>query len=167
MAIVEGLMVWLLLTCGFSIDLPSDAFAMPKINTSVYESYEPEPIDNFKTCIVELNTSINRSERVDYWTCYDYSVDFAKNNPNWDMVTISKDVNFQRHVYGNGVHQGSHLLCYHFYDNTTMIVYDGLLDNMYYINNWQWDMDYYHFWLDDQQPVRNYGYLVDNRDVVM
>lgn len=103
-----------------------------------------------------LEHNINRSERVDYWTCYDYSVDFEKNNPDWDCVTISN------HRFFYGV---SHMVNYQFYTNTQMIVYDGLLDNMYHINNWKWDYDYYHFWFDCT-PWRNYRYLLDNREVV-
>jgi len=111
------------------------------------------PINDY---IDSLEQNINRSERVDYWTCYDYSVDFGKNNPDWDCVTISN------HRFFYGV---SHMVNYQMHDNTTMIVYDGLLDNMYWINNWQWDYDYYHFWLDNT-PWRNYQYLLDNREVV-
>lgn len=103
-----------------------------------------------------LEQNINRSEKVEHWTCYDYSVDFEKNNPDWDCVTISN------HKLFYGI---SHMVNYQFYDNITMIVYDGLLDNLYYINNWQWDIDYYHFWLDNT-PWRNYRYLLDNREVV-
>jgi hypothetical protein len=106
--------------------------------------------------IDSLEQKINRSERVERWTCYDYSVDFEKNNPDWDCVTISN------HKFFYGV---SHMVNYRMYDNTTMIVYNGLLDNMYHINNWQWDNDYYHFWLDST-PWRNYRYLLDNRGVL-
>ena len=106
--------------------------------------------------VESLEKTVNRSDRVDYWNCYDYSVDFEKNNPEWDCVTISK----HRLFYGR-----SHMVNYLMYDNTTMIVYDGLLDNLYYINNWQWDTEYYHFWLDST-PWRNYRYLLDNRGVI-
>jgi len=106
--------------------------------------------------IDSLEQNINRSERVERWTCYDYSVDFEKNNPDWDCMTISK----HRFFYGT-----SHMVNYQFYSDTKMIVYDGGFDNIYYINNWQWDYDYYHFWLDGT-PVRNYRYLLDNRGVV-
>ena len=119
-----------------------------------YEIKEDDLKDHFNY----LNDTINRSERIGYWTCYDYSVDFAKNNPEWKIVTISKTQNFC---------PKSHMINYQFYDNITMIVYDGLLDNLYYINGWQYDYDYYHFWVDGSQPVRNYRFLVDNRDVVM
>lgn len=111
------------------------------------------PINDY---VDSLEQNINRSERVERWTCYDYSVDFEKNNPDRDCVTISN----HRFFYGI-----SHMVNYQIYDNTTMIVYDGLLDNMYYINNWQWDMDYYHFWLNST-PWRNYRYLLDNSEVV-
>ena len=110
------------------------------------------PINDY---VDSLEHNINRSERVEHWTRYDYSVDFEKNNPDWDCVTI----NNHRFFYGV-----SHMGNYQMYDNT-MIVYDGLLDNMYYINNLQWDYDYYHFWLDST-PWRNYRVLLDNREVL-
>lgn len=111
------------------------------------------PINNY---VDTLEQNINRSERVEQWTCYDYSVDFEKNNPEWDCVTISNYKFF---------YISSHMVNYQMYDNTTMIVYDGLLDNLYYINNWQWDYNYYHFWLDST-PWRNYRFLLDNRGVI-
>lgn len=111
------------------------------------------PINDY---IDTLEQTINRSERVEYWTCYDYSVDFEKNNPELDTVTISN------HKFFYGV---SHMVNYRMYDNTTMIVYDGLYDNIYWVNNWQWDYNYYHFWLDNT-PFRNYRFLLDNRGVL-
>jgi len=104
-----------------------------------------------------LEHNINRSNRLDMWTCYDYSVDFEKNNPDWDCVTISKHRFF---------FERSHMVNYQFYTDTQMIVYDGLLNNMYHIYNWKWDNDYYHFWFDCT-PWRNYWYLLDNRKVVL
>lgn len=111
------------------------------------------PINDY---VGALEQTVNRSDRVDYWTCYDYSVDFEKNNPEWDTVTISK------HKFFYGV---SHMVNYQMYDDAKMIIYDGLYDNIYWVNNWQWDYNYYHFWLDST-PVRNYRYLLDNRGVV-
>jgi hypothetical protein len=111
------------------------------------------PINDY---IDTLEQTVDRSERVERWTCYDYSVDFENNNPDWDCVTISN----HRFFYGR-----SHMVNYQFYTGAQMIVYDGLLDNLHYVNNWQWDTDYYHFWLDST-PWRNYRYLLDNREVV-
>lgn len=105
--------------------------------------------------IDSLEQNINRSERVDYWTCYDYSVDFENDNPDWDCVTISN------HKFFYGV---SHMVNYQFYDGR-MIIYDCLFDNMYYVNGWDITRDYYHFWFNDM-PLRNYRYLFDNRGVL-
>lgn len=144
---------------------PDTAVAMPvdvdmplkSIHVTTSTCIKPD-VDVFKNYIEYLDSSINRSERAQGWDCVDYSVDFIKDNPEWGIVTISKNARFQGR---------SHMVNYQFYDTTTMIVYDGLLDNLYYVCNWQWDMDYYHFWIDGSQPVRNYRYLLDNRDVVM
>ena len=71
------------------------------------------PFDQY---FYNLSTSIVRSNRTDEWDCIDYSIDFVKNNPDWRLVTISPDKNFKRHVHGDKIHQGSHLLCYNFYN---------------------------------------------------
>ena len=107
------------------------------------------PINDY---IDTLEKNLNRSDRAEQWTCYDYSIEFEKNNPDWDCVTIGK----HRFFYGT-----SHMVNYQFYTDTQIIVYDSLFDNMYLINNWRWDYDYYHFWLGDT-PLRNYRFLLDN-----
>lgn len=127
----------------------------------------PTTRNHFDRYFDNLSNSINRPGKIDGWDCIDYSLDFVKNNPDWSLVTISPDKNFQRHVHGNKVHQGSHILCYNFYNNETMIVYDSLIDSMYKISNWQWDNRYYyHFWINGTEPVQYYRYLRDNRDQV-
>lgn len=147
MAVVEGLMVWLLMTAGVCMNL---------YEHTEYKVYEPEPIDHIKGYMAGLNTSIDRSERVEGWTCYDYSVDFAKNNPDFEVVTVSRSPEFE------GI---SHMTNYQFYDDETMIVYDGLLDKLYFIHDLQWDVedyDYYYFWIDET-PTRECVDMVDNR----
>lgn len=115
---------------------------------------------DFSCVFAKIESEINRSERVDHWTCYDYSVDFAKNNPDFGVVTVSRSPEFE------GI---SHMTNYHFYDNETMIVYDGLLDKLYFIHNLQWDVEdynYYYFWIDET-PTRECVDMIDNRDVVI
>ena len=159
-----------ILMAAFLILNPSIVDIFP---VSYGSEYSQINVNNYtKTNLTESNISIssqylskymsitekqlNYSSRINGWTCYDYSVDFEKNNPVWGTVTISKNARFQGK---------SHMVNYYFYDNTTMIVYDGLIDNISWINNWQWDYNYYHFWLNNT-PVRNYKYLLDNRDVI-
>lgn len=122
------------------------------------ESILVEPIDPAISRMELLDTSITRSARVDGWDCVDYSLDFADNNLEWGVLTISRTCNFC---------PTSHMINYIMHDNETLIIYDGSLDNMYRIVGWQWDTDYYHFWLDGVQPVRNYRRLFDNRGDVL
>ena len=121
--------------------------------------------DDLKIYFDYLNDTINRSERIGYWTCYDYSVDFAKNNHGWGIVTTSYFEDFENpDFYG----VDSHMINYYLYDNETMIVYDSFQDNMYISHGWKYDCrNYYHFWLDNSIPVRRYYEMSDNRDVVM
>lgn len=62
------------------------------------------------------------------------------------------------------------MINYQIFNNTILIIYDGLRDRMYTISNFQWDCrDYYHFWLIDEQPVRTYDDddLRDNRNKIV
>lgn len=115
------------------------------------------PINDY---VNSLDKTINRSERVEGWTCYNYSVDFAKNNPDFEVVTVSRSPEFK------GI---SHMTNYQFYDNETMIVYDGLLDKLYFVYDLQWDVEdynYYYFWVNET-PTRECVDMVDNRNVVL
>lgn len=104
-----------------------------------------------------INNSLIRPERISKWDCVDYSFKVFDDNPEWKLVTISQTRDFC---------PKSHMVNYQFFDNTTLVVYDGLLDNMYTINNYQWDCrNYYHFWLEDEIPVRHYVRLFDNREM--
>ena len=128
------------------------------VNPVTHEVEYIPPVENIYTYTDELEDSIIRSDRVEGWDCVGYSLDFAEHNPEWGVVTISRTPDFC---------PTSHMINYIMYDVDRLIIYDGLLDNMYYINGWQWDTsDYYHFWIDGEQPVRTYGRLIDNRGVV-
>lgn len=108
--------------------------------------------------IEHLNNSLIRPERVDGWDCVDYSFNVFEHDPEWKLLTISRTRNFC---------PKSHMVNYQFLDNTTLIIYDGLIDNIYTISNYQWDcQDYYHFWLDGEQPVRHYRRLYDNKNAI-
>ena len=93
---------------------------------------------------------------VDTWTCYDHSLDYAKNNPEWGVLTISDHRFFQGQ---------SHMVNFLIEDNV-MYIHDGLYDIDYTYSNYQLAPEYFHFWDNDEIPKRNYYYLIDNRDVV-
>lgn len=108
--------------------------------------------------INHLNNSLIRPKRIDEWDCVDYSFNVFEHNPEWKLLTISRTQNFC---------PKSHMVNYQFIDNTTLIIYDGLINNIYTISNYQWDcQDYYHFWLENEQPVRYYRRLYDNRNII-
>ena len=122
-------------------------------------------VDDLEITFNHLNDTINRSDRIDYWTCYDYSVDFKKNNNEWGVVTTSY---FEDFVNPDINDVDSHMVNYYLYDNDTMVVYDSIQDNMYISYGWKNDWHrYYHFWVDNSTPVRRYWSLFDNREVVI
>ena len=91
----------------------------------------------------------------DSWTCYDYSVDFAKENPDWGVVTISNNQLFR------GI---SHVVNYKLLSSERMAIHDGLLEADYTIVGWQYG-NYYHFWINET-PKRIYVMMRDNRNDV-
>lgn len=91
------------------------------------------------------------------WVCVDYSVTYARNNPDWGIVTISHNPMF------SGL---SHMVNYQIIDNETIAIHDEALNAEYQVHNWQLDGQYYHFWFDEQNIKRNYKRLFDNRERV-
>lgn len=89
----------------------------------------------------------------DDFTCFDYSIAYAKENPDWGIVTISDNQWF-------GVF--SHMVNYQFTENNTLMIHDGLYQYDYEIYNWQDAPLFYHFWLENEIPCRNYKVLQDN-----
>jgi hypothetical protein len=90
----------------------------------------------------------------DKWTCYDYSVDFAKNNPDFGIVTISDNQLFRS---STGY---SHMVNYKVVSENILQIHDGLYKTDYLLAGWK-TQGYYHFWLEGT-PVRNYYVLQDN-----
>lgn len=90
----------------------------------------------------------------DYWTCYDYSVDYAKNNTEWGIVTMSDN------QYFHGV---SHMVNYKFGNNNSLMIHDGLYNLDYTLYVWQDCGKYMHFWDNSTTPQRYYKIMQDNR----
>ena len=86
------------------------------------------------------------------WTCVDYSLDFAKQNPNWGIVTISNNQLF---------YDVSHMVNYQFTENNTLMIHDGLYQYDYELCDWQ-GTQFYHFWIPGETPCRYYRVLQDN-----
>ena len=93
------------------------------------------------------------------WTCYDYSVNLANDDPTWGVLLIG-DNRFFRGV--------SHFVNYKLIDGDTVFVHDGLYDVEYNITDWQFtDISCYHFYVDGEHPNRYYVRMFDNRDVLI
>lgn len=88
----------------------------------------------------------------DSWTCFDYSIAYAKEHPDWGIVTISTNQLFW------GV---SHMVNYQFTEEGYLQIHDGLYKTDYTLYDWQ-GTQFYHFWLEDETPCRNYKVLHDN-----
>jgi len=92
------------------------------------------------------------------WTCYDWSVNFARENPEWGIVTVSDNMWFNSNA------GFSHMVNYQIIDNETLLIHDGLYKNDYILAGWQLQ-GYYHFWVNET-PVRNYIVMQDNRNII-
>ena len=161
-AVVCLLCVITFVTGAVAVSVVDDIDVMPAVPVVSHVTHGVEyipPVKNMYTYTDELEDSIIRSDRVEGWDCVDYSLDFVDNNPEWMVLSISRSRNFCPE---------SHMINCIIYDNETLIVYDGFNDVMYRIGGWQWDhIDYYHFWVDGEQIVRNYRRLPDNRVAVI
>jgi hypothetical protein len=90
-------------------------------------------------------------------TCYDFSIEYSKNNPDWGVVTLSNNCLFR------GV---SHDVNYKLNKTDgSLDIHDGLYSLDYTIYDWH-NVYFYHFWVD-QTPIRTYNFLRDNKDVVL
>jgi len=95
------------------------------------------------------------------WVCYDYSINYAREHPEWGVVTMSDNPNF----YGI-----SHMVNYKIV-NGTMLIHDEMNDyNCYFrfdnrtTNNPYYEQTYYKFYTVNETPLRNYKYMVDNSE---
>ena len=103
-------------------------------------------------------------EDVESWVCYDYSIDYARNNPEWGIVTISNNKYFyiRSHMVNYKIVEDEIYL----YDSQSNIQCSFPLENdcLNECNNWVYPA-YYKFWSTDETPLRNYNRLQDNRQV--
>jgi hypothetical protein len=93
----------------------------------------------------------------DKWTCYDYSVNFAKENPEWGIVSMSTNMWFKG---------TSHMVNYKIIDGgDSLLIHDGLYRTEYEIYNFRY-AGYYHFCFKNETPVRYYRVMRDNSGMV-
>lgn len=100
----------------------------------------------------------------DYWTCYDHSINFARENPDWGIVTVSNHPHFK---------YGAHMVNYKI-ENDTIHFYDSTWSNEtkqydYYVNidnrktdNPYFRPCYYKFNSPEKTPIRQCILLRDN-----
>jgi hypothetical protein len=104
------------------------------------------------------------------WVCYDYAIDYAQNNIEWGVITVSE--------YPNFIHI-SHMLNYRingseieFYDPYwsellgSEIEYSVEIDDMR-MGNKYFQPAYYHVWDVNQTPWRTYRNNVENIQEVL
>ena len=89
------------------------------------------------------------------FTCVDYSLEFAAQNPDQGIVTLSSNQLFR------GV---THMVNYQFSEDGNLSIHDGLYQQNYTLYNWQ-ESYFYHFWMPGEIPCRSYRQLQDNSDL--
>lgn len=90
------------------------------------------------------------------WTCYDYSLNFSENNPDWGIVCISNNRYFKGF---------SHMVNYKLLDNGSLLIHDGLYKSDYDFTGWEC-VGHYHFFINEP-PRRYYKWLFDNRETIL
>ena len=106
----------------------------------------------------------------DDWVCYDYAIDYAQNNSEWGVITVSSNPNFKG---------TSHMLNYRingsvmeFYDPYwsvlcgSEIYYSVEIDDMR-MGNPFFEPCYYHDWNVNATPWRYYKNNVENIQEVL
>lgn len=105
----------------------------------------------------EYNTDLIR-DNPEYWDCVSHTISYCNENPEFIPCSTSSHPYFKK----------SHMVAVKVIDNETLLIHDGMYNAEYEIEGWQYDYQYYHFWIDE--PVlRNYGLgrVLDNRDVIL
>jgi hypothetical protein len=95
------------------------------------------------------------------WVCYDYSIDYSRNHPEWKIVTMSGNSGFR------GV---SHMVNYKMVGDF-MLIHDEMYGNNLYFrydrrttDNPYYEEAYYHFYDVNETPLRMYMYMADNSE---
>jgi hypothetical protein len=89
-------------------------------------------------------------------TCYDYSVEYAKNHPGWGCVTMSTNSLFKG---------SSHIVNYQLLKDNGLHIHDETNGSDYIIYGWE-HSGYWHFWINEK-PVRSYRFLQDNSQMAI
>lgn len=93
---------------------------------------------------------------VEKWTCYDYSVNYSEQNPDWGVVTLSPNQWFR------GQENVNHIVNYRFVDENIVEIHDGFWGIDYELNLTERE-NYYHFWTEGT-PTRRWMVLQDNTE---
>jgi len=94
-------------------------------------------------------------DRVDGWTCYDYSMERTKQNPEWGIVLISTNHRFEGYKLGD-----NHFVNYKINDDKSLLIHDELILHEYTAHGWQHDthaFEYYHFYINGVIPTRSWA----------
>lgn len=97
---------------------------------------------------------------VDSWTCVDHAINYARENPEWGVVTVSSNPNFKgrSHMVNYHIVDGE----LHIYDATQNLRMDFCDTESAREGNIQFNYAYYHIWDLNETPKRNYRVLKDN-----
>jgi hypothetical protein len=102
--------------------------------------------------LINVGQAVEIKENRAAWVCYDWAVWYNSENPEWKIVTISE----QRFFYGV-----SHMVNYQL-EGENLIIHDEFYKLDYTIYDYKNSGLYFHFWQNEQTPVRNYKFLRAN-----
>lgn len=143
-----------LLTTMFGVPIIDDSYTVTE--------FEIDIISNCTNTEFEFVFPIHAEQveflgRVNGWTCFDYSTEYSRLYPEWGMVVKSDNSRFQ------GL---NHLVNFKVNEDKSLTIHDELTQTEYTNLGWQLDpYVYYHFYyLDNDQPTRNYRYLIPNAE---
>lgn len=143
---------------GVVVEVTNDNVTTPLISFVVAE--EEEPAVNASMYYQTGSFDPVRPNEED-WVCYDYSINYARENPEWGIVTMS----------GNSAFRGiSHMVNYKIVDSV-MYIHDEMNGyNCYFrfdertTDNPYYNQTYYKFYGVNETPERVYKVMVDNSE---
>ena len=141
---------------------------------NIYDDFKCEPMVNKESPLVPKQNEIKEVlpqpttqpikylNRVDQWTCYDYSVEFNKQNPEWGLVVLSDKMSFQGEC---------HIVNYRINEDKILTLHDEWNQIEYNYTGWELtddicSPDHFHFFHSGELPRRSWRMLRPNAGAV-
>lgn len=93
-------------------------------------------------------------DNIERWESYDYAINYSENNPEYGVVLVANNKNFN----------GLATFANYKFDKTDLILHDARYNITYVSLIWKYENNgnFYHFYAKKEVPPRNYAFMTDN-----